>query len=359
MKRPSVQDVEPQPEADRLDGLPHPRNTLQVFGQDQAARELFDSFARGRMHHGWLLAGARGIGKATLAYKFAAVALSGLGSSDDWQQQLMGREESLAAGQVRALSHPGLLVIRRPYDQRAKRFSATIPVDEVRRIRNFFAHRAGGSAWRVVIVDQADELNINAANALLKSLEEPPERTIFLLITSEPGRLLPTIRSRCRTLALAPLAREPLRQAAEAALDAGGHDQPAAEDWAVLEQLACGSVGRLLSLALGDGLSVHAQLTSLMGTLPKLDWVMAHGIADELAPAAAEQKFETFFELFLDALAADIRTRLETKDGLAGRVDLWETIIRDKAQAKALNLDRKALILQTFAQLEAVAERAA
>ena len=99
---------------------------------------------------------------------------------------------------MRALSHPGLLVLRRPYDEKAKRFATSIPVDEVRRLRNFLGHRAAGDHRRVVIVDEANELNVNAANALLKSLEEPPERTVFLLLASAPGRLLPTIRSSIR-----------------------------------------------------------------------------------------------------------------------------------------------------------------
>ncbi len=103
---------------------------------------------------------------------------------------------------------------------KAKRFATGIPVDEVRRLRSFLAHRAVADGWRVVIVDEANELNVNAANALLKSLEEPPTRTVFLLVSSAPGRLVPTIRSRCRTLTLQPLDDEALRAAATQALAA-------------------------------------------------------------------------------------------------------------------------------------------
>lgn len=359
MRRPSKSDAEVVPEADRLDGFPHPRHTVQLFGQDAAARELLAGFSSGRMHHGWLLTGAKGIGKATLAYRFAGLALSVEEDLERQAAQLTGPDDAQAMRQVRALSHPGLLLIRRTYDMRAKRFMTAISVDEVRRVRNFLAHRASTGAWRVVIVDQADELNVNAANALLKSLEEPPDRTIFLLVSSEPGRLLPTIRSRCRTLSLSELASTEMRQAAEAALEAGEQALPRVDEWAVLEQLAGGSVRRLLSLATTGGLALHEQVSTIMMGLPKVNWPQVHVLADELAPIAAEQKFETFYQLFLDALAAMIRARMLAKDGLAGWVELWETIIREKAQAKALNLDRKALILQTLGQLETVAGQAA
>src|SRR4029077_2872691 len=146
----------------------------------------------------------QGIGKATLAYRFACSALASPHERASGGETLDVADDTRAARQVRALSHPGLLLLRRPYDEKAKRFASAIPVDEVRRLRSFLSHRATDDGWRVVIVDDAKELNVNAANALLKSLEEPPQRTIFLLIAPAPGKLLPTIRSRCRMLPLNP-----------------------------------------------------------------------------------------------------------------------------------------------------------
>ena len=166
------------------------------------------------MHHAWLLAGREGIGKATFAYRLARHVLARPEERDPFGQSLEVAADSTAARQVAALSHPGLLVLRRPYDTRTKRFGASIPVDEVRRLKSFLGLTAGDGAWRVVIVDAADDLNINAANALLKSLEEPPKRAVFLLVSSEPSRLLPTIRSRSRRLDLAALAA--------GAIEAGG-----------------------------------------------------------------------------------------------------------------------------------------
>ena len=200
-------EIDELPEADRLEGFPHPRQTKKLFGHEAAERVLAESLSDGRMHHAWLVCGRQGIGKATLAYRFARAALAHPSERAANGQSLEVGEDTSAARQVRALSHPGLLVLRRPYDEKGKRFAASIPIDEVRRLRSFLSHRAGEEAWRVVIVDEANELNVNAANALLKSLEEPPARAVFLLVSSAPGRLLPTIRSRCRMLSLQPLSR--------------------------------------------------------------------------------------------------------------------------------------------------------
>ncbi|MGW8207130.1 MAG: hypothetical protein ACWGMY_09270, partial [Hyphomicrobiaceae bacterium] len=126
--------------------------------------------------------------------------------------------------------------------------------------RSFLGHRGGDGAWRVVIVDSSDELNVNAANALLKSLEEPPERTLFLLVTSEPGRLLATIRSRCRTLDLKRLVAADLEQAARQALGAAGRKMPQGDAASVLTRLADGSVRRFLSLEASGGLALYQEI---------------------------------------------------------------------------------------------------
>src|SRR5262249_33630297 len=156
--------------------------------QQAAERTLARVMAWGRMPHAWLLTGPEGIGKATLAYRFASYALSPPELQKEAGAGLTVPAGSTVRRQVVALSHPGLLVIPRPYDAKSKRFSAVIPVDEVRRLKTFFALTAVGTGWRVAIVDQADELNVSSANALLKSLEEPPPRTVILLIAAQPGR---------------------------------------------------------------------------------------------------------------------------------------------------------------------------
>lgn len=374
-RAPAVQEIEALPESDRLEGFPHPRHTKTLFGHEASERLLAEEFATARMHHGWLITGREGIGKATLAYRLARHVLNEAQDRDPFAQSLATPEETPATRQVRALSHPGLLVLRRTYDTKAKRFTQSIAIDEVRRLRNFLGLSGGDDAWRVVIVDTADDLNPNAANALLKSLEEPPVRTVFLLLTSEPGTLLPTIRSRCRVLDLAPLASEPLRQAVRQALTASTDEvtdsQPAPSEWAVLERLSEGSVRRLLSLRGGGGIALQKRIGDLLGALPKLDWSAVHTLSDELGGTAAEQKFELFFELLLGTLSRLIRaragvaaaeaddvglaTRLMPEGSLATWASLWETIVAEKADVLLLNLDRKSLIVGVFQRLAAAA----
>ncbi len=371
-RAPAVAEIEALPEADRLEGVPHPRDTQTLFGHESAERTLAEALASGRMHHGWLLAGRDGIGKATLAYRFARAALAKLDERDPKGHSLTVSDDTIASHQVRALSHPGLLLIRRTFDVKTKRFTTSIPIEAVRRLRSFLAHRAADNAWRVVIVDKADELNINAANALLKSLEEPPAGTVFLLVSSAPGRLLPTIRSRCRTLALQPLSDDALRAAATQALAATGQEEPGVADWPVLERLADGSVGRLLGLWAGGGRELHERIVKLTAGLPRVDWRSVHALADELQPAAAQQRFALFFELFLGYLARLIRAQVtgegtsperELAAGLIGEAKLasfaalWERVAREKAETVALNLDRKTLILDTVRGLVEAAQR--
>ncbi len=324
------------------------------------------------MHHAWLIVGPEGIGKATLAYRLARHVLARPDERDPAGQSLEIAPETSAARQIRALSHPGLLVLRRPYDMRSKRIAASIPVDEVRRLKSFLGLTAGEGSWRVVIVDAADELNINAANALLKSLEEPPTRGLFLLIASEPSRLLPTIRSRCRRLELAPLAGEALRAATQAALTAAELAMPDAQRWPLLERLAEGSVRRALQLAGSGGLELYERIEGLLAALPQVDWPAVHTLADQLSLAANEQRFEAFFDLLLDLLARLVRARATGRAApselaLAERLipeaklpawaSLWESILRERADAALLNLDKRGLILGTFAKLEAITRR--
>lgn len=372
-RAPAVQEIEELPEADRLEEFPHPRATKQVFGHDPAERELAQAFASGRMHHAWLITGREGIGKATLAYRFARHVLARTEERDPRAEKLEVPETSTAYRQVLALSHPGLLVIRRPWDHKTKKHITVIPVDEVRRLRGFLAHSAGEGAWRAVIVDTADELNIASANALLKSLEEPPPRTVFLLVSSEPGRLLPTIRSRCRRLDLQPLGNADLRNAVLQAIGAtDGAAPPESKSWPVLERLAEGSVRRLLMLSGGKGLELYERVTTLLKTLPKVDWAVVHTLSDELSGAANEARFELFYELLLGELSRIIRARatgggtpdhlalsekLIAEGALPAWAELWERIISDKAEAMAINLDRKALILELFAGLAKAARR--
>jgi DNA polymerase III subunit delta' len=351
-----VPEAEAAPEADRLGEFPHPRETHELFGHAAAEATLAQAFAGGRLHHAWLLAGRAGIGKATLAYRMARHVLARPEERDPAARTLQVPPGSSAARQVVQLAHPGLLVLRRPYDLKLKRVLSIISVDEVRRLRGFLGLTGAEGGWRVVIVDSADELNANAANALLKSLEEPPPRALFLLVTSQPSGLLPTIRSRCRRLDLAPLDAESLRRAAE---------PPPADKWPQLARLADGSVRAALQLATG-GIELSERVEQILARLPDLDWPALHTLADALT--GEPQRYEMFFTLLLDRLARLVRAGASgqgspAETALAARLipptrqpawaELWQAILRDKADAEALNLDRKALLVRTFVRIEA------
>lgn len=379
-RAPREQTIEVYPEADRLAGFPHPRHTDAFYGHSAAEAQLAAGLLSGNLHHAWLLVGPVGVGKATLAYRFARAALSGrrapaaaadhsdLGLSE----RLVVDARSQASHLVRALSHPDLLVIRRPYDIAGKRLKTAITVDEVRRLRDFLGHKQVGDGWKIVIVDAADDLNMNAANALLKSLEEPPVRVIFFLISSMPGRLLTTIRSRCRVLSMPGLQTVDLQAASEQALRAVSMDLPAAEQWPMLVEAADGSVGRLLGLASDDGVALAKKVDQLLGNLERTDWQAMHQLSDEFAAVSAGEKFEAFMDLLLGRLARLVRVAalgsgaaadlhmadtIGMRRDLASWAELWETLVREKAIQASLNLDRKAFVLDCLMRLRKLAAR--
>ena len=206
-RAPAVQEIEALPEADRLEGFPHPRETRHpARARGRGSRCWPKRLPVGACTMPGCSQGVPGSARRRWPTAWRGMCWRGRTSGTAPARASKCRRDSAAARQVAALSHPGLLVLRRPYDTKSKRFASAIPVDEVRRLKSFLGLTSGEDAWRVVIVDTADELNLNAANALLKSLEEPPRRALFMLVASEPSGLLPTIRSRCRRLDLQPLA---------------------------------------------------------------------------------------------------------------------------------------------------------
>lgn len=365
----AIKEEEDRLEFDRLGDFPHPRDTSRLFGQDRAETALREAFDGGRMHHAWMLVGPEGIGKATLAYRLARYALA----SEAERAKVGGgtlclAPQSSAARLVAAQAHPGLLVIRRQSE--GKKVATQIRVEDVRRLRAFLTMTADTGTWRIVIVDQANDMNASAANAILKSLEEPPQRTIFLLLAPEPGRLIATIRSRCRSIALAPLGTEALRLAVGQASQAAGLEPVGGQEEARLFGLARGSVRKALSLQASGGLDLYERILALMRPLPDLDVNGLHAIADKVSPMAEEEAFETFYGLLLDLIARLVRVAVEPAEllpeeaALASTVRpeklalwaaLWETIVREKAEIMALNLDRKSFVLDTGMRMRALA----
>src|SRR5579885_1857225 len=236
--------------------IPPPRENPDLVGHEAGEATLLACYRSGRLPHAWLITGPRGIGKATLAFRFARFLLAGGASSGEGLALSPGHP---AFRRVASGGHPDLLVVERGYDPRRRRLRSEIVVADTRAIATFLRLTPAEDGWRVVILDGADAMNRNASNAVLKILEEPPERCVLLLVSENPGRLLPTIRSRCRRLALKPLARAQVEEAIiRLRPDIGGEDARRAA------QLAHGSIGRALELATTGGLALYRDLTMLL-----------------------------------------------------------------------------------------------
>ena len=245
-------------------------------------------------------------------------------------------------------AHIDLLHLRRPWDEKGKRFKQDLPVDEIRRTVGFFGSTAGEGGWRIAIVDAADDLNTNAANALLKVLEEPPPRSLFLVVAHAPGRLLPTIRSRCRRLELD---RLPPHRIAEALSDFGIDGDPAT--FAAAAELADGSLRRAALLVKNDGVRLRRSLEKIVAGLPELDVRAAHAFADLVAQRGADDAFEIAVDFLLDLVGMRAREALAgLGNGAAARfAEAHDEIGRIIARTEALNLDRKAAILAAIRTL--------
>ncbi|WP_134726099.1 DNA polymerase III subunit delta' [Paracoccus luteus] len=350
------------PEPDRVPGAPHPRETPRVFGQNSAIADFAGAALSRRLHHGWLITGPRGTGKATLAWAMARWLLAG-GTAPD----LSVAPDHPVARRVLALSEPRLHLVRRGADEKTGRLRAEITVDEIRRLLSFFQMSAAEGGRRVAIIDAADEMNPSAANAVLKLLEEPPRDAVLLLVAHQPARLLPTIRSRCRELRLAPLSPDAMA-AALGPLDVAG-------DPARLAALAGGSVGEALRLAGQDGLERYQQIVDLFATLPRMDRPRAAALADAAGgrASAAGDPFDLTMTLLDRFLARAARAGLmgpplpEAADGegaALARLSPDDRAARGWAAAqaalsararrgRAVNLDPAALVmdmLMTLAQ---------
>lgn len=363
---------DPVEEPDRLEGFSSPREVDRLFGHDAALAEFGEALPSGRLHHAWLLVGPEGVGKATLAYRLAREVLA---RGEQGTPQAPITADHPVFRKMAGLGHPNLLLIRRSWNDKTKRYSQWIGVDEVRRLRNFLGHSAGETGWRVVVVDRADDLNQNAANALLKALEEPPPRTLFLLVATAEGRIPVTIRSRCRTLRVTALRHEELEGAVRAALERDEHEVDAGT-LSVAIELSQGSVRRALELATGEGIALHHEILTTFAKLPELDGQAAHRLAERLGGFGSDgERLELFLSLLLGLMERLIReaatgegaigeerehaARLLTPATLPHWVEAWEAIGRAKADVASLNLDRSLLVLETLYRLQQAARGAA
>lgn len=324
---------------------PEPRANPILLGHEAAEATILNAFRSGRMHHAWLITGPEGIGKTTLAFRFARRLLAGQPATDS----LALDPSHPVFRRVAAGSHADLRTIERGFNEKTRRMRAEIPVDDVRAINGFMALTPAEGGWRVVIIDGAEEMNRNAANALLKILEEPPPRAIILLVCSAPGRLMPTIRSRCRRLRLSPLPDEAMSR-----LLADYLPELAPDDRGRLITLAEGSPGRALLLNQEEGLAVAALVDKLLADLPAVPMSRGHEIADFLG--RSETGFSTFMDLLRAGVASAVREsvrgradpdqeRLAALRPLDAWGDLWQGLTRLQDETERFNLDKRQAII--------------
>ena len=373
-----MKDDDDLPQADQADGAPHPRETRALFGHDAIEAEVLAALTGDRAHHGWLLTGPRGIGKATLAWRMArfllaqAPADAGLFGEAPAPTSLDVDPNHPVAHRIAALSEPGCLLIRRAWDHDRKKLKAQITVDEVRKLNTFFGLSATDGGRRVVIVDSADEMNPSAANALLKVLEEPPKRATLILISHQPAGLLPTIRSRCRVLRMAPLPSAALAKALAQA-------DVAPENPEALSALSGGSAGDALRVIAEDGIALYAQIIALLATCPQIDRSVIATLAEKATARGAEARLDLLVRLLDLALTRLARTGAghpPMPEACPGEAETMTRLAPNAAAAKdwaglqqelgarighgrAVNIDPQSLLMDAFLRIAETARKAA
>jgi DNA polymerase-3 subunit delta' len=325
-----------------------PIHNPTLFGHDEAMRHIADAYKSGRMHHAWLISGMEGIGKMTLAYHIARYVLSH-GTSDIGNLDFQHPVSKLIAAEA----HPDMIVVSRATDEKTGELRNVIVVDDVLRISSFLHKTSTHGGWRVVIIDEAHTLNRFGQNALLKILEEPPSRTLILITVTTPGALLPTIRSRCRVLSLAPLDTPHMRTILK---QAQPDLTPEAMDHLI--RLAAGSVGFALKILRTETLPLYDELIALLEA-PKQDIVRLHKLSDQIARKADAESFDVLTTLLVDYLRRLVHTQA-LKESHSYRLEkllpLWDKVQSTFSMADTANLDRKLAFLNARHELRIPSE---
>jgi DNA polymerase-3 subunit delta' len=343
-------------DGDATAGPPPPIANPDLFDHAQAELEFLDSFKTGRLPHAWLISGPLGVGKATLAYRIARFMLT--------QQNFVENSAGLFGNSIhksnptslavditdpicrRIISggHADFLCIQRSIDEKTGKKRREITVDEVRGVNSFFSKTPAEGGWRVIVIDSADEMNLNAANAVLKVLEEPPKQALLLLISNNPAKLLPTIRSRCRRLHLHSLPSNTISD-----FFRKYDNQITPEELKQLVELADGSIGRALEFSENGGLDIYREVDIILATLPELDIPRLHQLGDKLNRQKSSKVLEHTFDIINRWLGKIIKDlAINRSSSIDPWIEVWENTGSLLNQTKGLNLDPKQAILNTF-----------
>jgi DNA polymerase III subunit delta' len=350
--------IEAPPEADRFDDAPHPREAACLIGHAEAEQALLDAYRANRLPHAIIIGGPAGIGKATLAWRLTRFLLAYPDCSAAAVQaaeNLFISESDPVARKLVALSHGDVFLLRREWNEKAKRPFTEIRADDVRHAIHMFQQAAGAGGYRVCIVDSADDLNRAGANALLKLVEEPPPRSLFLIIAHRPGQVLATLRSRCRRLLLKPLA------SAEIAAVVANLGEPwSSADAATIEMAAAragGSVPAALRLLGGRGLELDHAIWQLLADLPGLDWRAVHEFADQVTGRDNGADYDMMLLAIVDWIDTVLHREADLGAArLAPLAEVWEKAAEAARETEVLNLDKRPFILSLFADLAIAAK---
>ncbi len=332
-----------------------PRDNDYLIGHEDAEKTFLDAWVSGRLAHAWMICGPKGIGKASLAYTIARFVLSGAGDGGGGlfgggPDTLRISKDHSAFKMIASGGHPDLKVVERGWaDASQTKLRSEIVIGDVREAGHFLSMTPALGGWRVVIIDAADDMNRNSANAILKVLEEPPRNALILLVVNSPGRLLPTIRSRCRRLVLKPLAEGMVSELiARYAPDLGPDDARR------LALLAQGSIGEALDLADAGGLELYDEIVRMLDGLPRTPTATFHAFAEK---SGADAGWDVIPRLMERWLADRILQRAELKDvGLESWLGVWDKVRTLFTRADAVNLDRKQTVLTALTMVERVAK---
>jgi len=343
------------PEADKAPGCAHPRETYDLIGHQQAETKFLQALSSGRLHHAWLLTGVPGVGKATLAYRMARKLLGGQTLLDE---SLDFSRDDPVAQRIESQGHGDVFVLRRPYDFKTKKLRSEIPIAETRRMTDFFTRKASEGGRRVAIVDSMDEMNRNSENAILKLLEEPPEDTVLILVSNNPGRLLPTIRSRCLHLELRPVDEEVLGPWLSR------HNPESSQNIVdTAAALSRGGPGKAMSL-LSNSEAVLIPLTQFLSGLDRSDSRLDHMIAGKLSNRTMRTERNLFWEALQDVLQAQARFAvtgewkgafkpLPVKKPPQTWEQLWQKCLHLQNREQALNMDKKSVMFEVLSSIRA------
>ena len=342
------------PQADQAPGCPHPREVFDLIGHENIERDFAALYDADTLHHAWLLTGPKGIGKATLAYRMIRRVLGGVPQTVG---QLDVPETDTVAKRIRSLGHGDFLLIRCPYDLKTKKLRSQILISEIRKVSQFFAKKASEGGWRVCLIDSADEMNPSATNALLKTLEEPPEKCLIILLSKTPGRLLPTIRSRCKTVNLRAVPKAQIKTWAQAITNSS------ADDIQNALTLAGGTPGMVLAL-LNHADDLLRPLQTFLASFPRPNTELVHRISDKLALVSANDSFDLFWEIMDRLISAQAIYTATGEWTLPGdpiakqsTVSHWldlQRAFKDMRGAQAgLNMNKKTVLLDALTRLSA------